>query len=75
MAPKIYAHVLTYSLMFGITTAVAVGVSKTWSKTEEEKNEELLNKYPELIRKSQDGKKNMEAFFKKVQNRIKLSID
>jgi hypothetical protein len=75
MAPKIYAHVLSYSVMFGITTVAAVGLSKQWSKTDEEKNQELLNNYPELVKKSQGSKNNMEGFFKKVQNRVTLSID
>lgn len=66
MAPKIYAHVLVYTTMFGITSGIAIAVSKIWSKTEDEKNAELLDKYPELVRKSQDGKKNMQAFFNKV---------
>jgi hypothetical protein len=74
MAPKIYAHVLVYTTMFGITSGIAIAVSKTWSKTEDEKNAELLDKYPELVRKSQDGKKNMQAFFNKVQKRQLLNI-
>lgn len=67
MAPKVYAHVLMYSSLIGITTAAAVGLSKLWSKTEEEKNNELLEKYPELVKRSQDQKKNMQAFFNKVE--------
>eukprot|EP00596_Hydrurales_sp_CCMP1899_P003015 CAMPEP_0119042584 /NCGR_PEP_ID=MMETSP1177-20130426/16006_1 /TAXON_ID=2985 /ORGANISM="Ochromonas sp, Strain CCMP1899" /LENGTH=95 /DNA_ID=CAMNT_0007009493 /DNA_START=170 /DNA_END=454 /DNA_ORIENTATION=+ len=75
MAPKIYAHVLSYSFMFGITTVAAVGLSKQWSKTDEEKNQELLNNYPELVKKSQGSKNNMEGFFKKMKDPTNKELD
>ena len=67
MAPKIEAHVLVYSLRFGLTTAAAVGFSRAFSKPKEELDAELRAKYPELIKRSQDQKIHMQAFFDKVQ--------
>ena len=68
MAPKIEAHVLVYTLMFGITTAAAVGFSRAYSKPQAELDAELRAKYPELIKRSQDQKIHMQAFFDKVQH-------
>lgn len=68
MAPiKFQAHVLYYSVMFGVTTAVAWGIAKSFSVTEDEKSAELMAKYPDLIKKSQGQKMEMQAFFDKVK--------
>lgn len=67
MAPKIEAHVLVYSLTFGVSTAIAYGLSKAYSKPQAELDAELRAKYPDLIKKSQDQKVHMQAFFDKVR--------
>lgn len=67
MAPKIEAHVLVYSLTFGLTTAIAYGLSKAYAKPQAELDAELRAKYPELIKRSQDQKVHMQAFFDKVR--------
>lgn len=67
MAPKIEAHVLVYSLLFGVSTLGAVIVSKSYSRPQAELDAELRAKYPDLIKKSQDQKVHMQAFFDKVQ--------
>ena len=66
MAPKIEAHVLVYSLLFGVSTLGAVIVSKSYSRPQAELDAELRAKYPDLIKKSQDQKVHMQAFFDKV---------
>lgn len=66
MAPKIEAHVLVYSLLFGVGTLGAVIISKSYSRPQAELDAELRAKYPDLIKKSQDQKVHMQAFFDKV---------
>lgn len=66
MAPKVGAHVVVYTLMFGGTTLAAIAFSKTFSKSQGELDAELRAKYPELIKRSQDQKVHMQAFFDKV---------
>lgn len=66
MGPKIEAHVLVYSLMFGLGTLGAVSFSRAYAKPQAELDAELRAKYPDLIKKSQDQKIHMQAFFDKV---------
>ena len=73
MAPKVGAHVVVYTLMFGGTTLAAIGFSKTFSKSQGELDAELRAKYPELIKRSQDQKVHMQAFFDKVRQVSRLT--
>ena len=66
MAPKVDAHVLVYTLIFGVSTAAAIGLSKAYTKPQAELDAELRAKYPDIIKKSQDQKIHMQAFFDKV---------
>ena len=66
MAPKIDAHVLVYTLIFGVSTAGAIGLAKAYTKPQAELDAELRAKYPDIIKKSQDQKIHMQAFFDKV---------
>ena len=68
MGPKIEAHVLVYSLMFGLGTLGAVSFSRAYAKPQAELDAELRAKYPDLIKKSQDQKIHMQAFFDKVSS-------
>jgi hypothetical protein len=68
MGPKIEAHVLVYSILFGVGTLGAVLFSRAYSKPQAEIDAELRAKYPDLIKKSQDQKIHMQAFFDKVSS-------
>ena len=66
MAPKIDAHVLVYGSMLFFTTAAAFGYQKAFTKPPEALEAELREKYPDLIKRSEDQKVHMQAFFDKV---------
>ena len=68
---RINAHVFYYGIMLGIGTGVAIGISKSFSKPDAEKLEELQRKYPELVQKSKQQRQEMQAFFDKMKDPAK----
>lgn len=65
--PKIGSRVLDFTLLLVVGTAATVGASKLFSKSEEEKEAEIRRKFPELVKQSEDNKKNMQAFFNAIK--------
>ena len=72
MAPlfQVKAHVATFSLLFGIPTALALAYSLKYSQTEDELRSVLTEKYPE-IKKGKLEKEKMQAFFNDLQDKSK----
>ena len=64
--PKIGSRVLEFGAYAGVFTLAAVGYSKVYGKSEEDKHEELRRKYPDLVA-SKESKKAMQQFFDSVK--------
>ena len=68
---RIQAHVFYYGMMLAIGTGAAIGISKSFSKPDAVKLAELERKYPELVEKSKQQRKEMQVFFDKMKDPAK----
>ena len=64
---KIQAHVLYFSSMVVIGTAAALGISRTFGQSDEEKEAMLRAKYPERTKQSEAQRAEMQKFFDKMK--------
>lgn len=65
--PKVGSRVVEFGAYAGLFTVAALGYSKVYGKSEEDKQEELRRKYPDLVGQSQGSKKAMQQFFDSVK--------
>lgn len=65
--PKVGSRVLEFGSYAGLFTVVALGYSKVYGKSEEDKQEELRRKYPDLVGQSRGNKQAMQDFFNSVK--------
>jgi len=63
MAPKVGVRTLEFGLMVLGVTAVGLGATRLFGKSDEEKEKELRHLYGDRIKASESSKKNMQAFF------------
>ena len=69
MAPKIriQAHVASFGGMVLVGTAVALGISKVFGQTDEEKERTLRAKFPERTKQNEAQRVEMQKFFDKMK--------
>lgn len=65
---KIKAHVLQFGLLCGIPTGIAILYSRSYSLSEEQKHQQILEKFPEIVQKNQKQQKEMQEFFTNMKN-------
>ena len=64
---KVGSRVVEFTLLVGVSSLVALGISRAFSPSEEDKERVLREKYPDLVKQSEGSKKNMQAFFDKIK--------
>lgn len=69
MAPKIriQAHVASFGGLVLVGTAVALGISKAFGQTDEEKERVLRAKFPERTKQNEAQRVEMQKFFDKMK--------
>ena len=53
--------------MLAIGTGLALGASRVFAPSEEEKERVLRERYPDLVKQSEGNKKAMQAFFSQIK--------
>ena len=62
------SKVAEFSVMLGVVTAIGASYTKMYGQSEEDKEAELRRKFPDLVRKSEQGNVNMQVFFDSMKN-------
>ena len=65
--PKVGSRVVEFGAYAGLFTLASLGYARVYGKSEEDKQEELRKKYPDLVGQSQSNKKAMQKFFDGVK--------
>ena len=66
--PKIGSRVLEFTSYAGALTLASLGYAKVYGKSEEDKQKELKEKFPELVGRSKEQKQAMQQFFNSVKD-------
>jgi len=66
--PKVGSRVVEFTSYAGVLTIGALGYSKVYGKSEEDKQKELEKKFPELVGQSRGNTQAMQQFFNSVKN-------
>jgi hypothetical protein len=66
--PKIGSRVLEFTSYAGVFTLASLGYAKVYGKSEEDKQKELKEKFPELVGRSKEQKQAMQQFFNSVKD-------
>ena len=64
---KVGSRVVEFGAMLAIGTGLALGASRMFAPSEEDKEKVLRAKYPDLVRQSEGSKKSMQAFFDTIK--------
>jgi len=65
---KIGSRVFEFAVLVGGATALGIAFVSVFGKTEDEKEANLRQKYPELVKNSQENKKHMKKFFDQMKH-------
>ena len=64
---KVGSRVVEFGAILVVGTGAALGISRLFSPSEEEKERLLRERYPDLVKQSEGSKKQMQAFFDTIK--------